>query len=96
MSWTIGTTVKDSRTDLSSPPPTARIVILNWPSGVRALVATVIVDENEGFADTRANNISVAAGAPWEDMITGTEMPDTSVTENRTELFDPRTCVRFS
>jgi len=72
------------------------MVILNWPRGVRALDATVIVDENEGFPDARENNISVAAGAPWEDMITGTEMPDTSVTENRTELFDPLTCVRSS
>jgi len=89
ISWTMGTTSRDRDADLSSPPPVARTVMLNWPRGVPGLVTIVIVEENEGFADAGVNRIPVAAGAPWADRVTGTETPETRVTDNRIELLDP-------
>jgi hypothetical protein len=53
------------------------------------LVAIVIVEENEGLADTGANRICVLSGAPLADMVTGTETPETRVTDNWTKLVDP-------
>jgi hypothetical protein len=64
MSWTIGTTSRERVTDSTSPPPAAKIVMLNWLSGVSSLVAIVIVDVKEGLAEAGANRIVVPAGTP--------------------------------
>src|SRR5437773_10485350 len=91
----MGTTSRDRIADFPSPPPIARMVTLNRPRGVRSLVEIVIVDVNECFADAGANSISMPAGTPCADTVTGVETPETKITDNSTESFDPRTWMRL-